>query len=117
MISKDLEQLDMLNMCGTTYIPYEKLPDELKEIYDLFRDEDENKLLNDKKLQNKIKELTHKYNVSFNGQGFFRRDKRGMIAQVVSEIYYDRKKEKTKMLLANAIIKNNESWFWFKILL
>jgi len=100
--------MDMLNMCGTTYIPYEKLPIELKEIYDLFRDEDESKLLNDIDLQKRIKTLTHKYNVSFNGQGFFRRDKRGMIAQIVADIYYQRKEEKTKMLLANAIMKNNE---------
>ena len=100
--------MDMLNLCGTTYIPYEKLPDELKEIYDLFRDEDEGKLLNDKDLQEKVKTLTHKYDVSFNGQGFFKKDKRGMIAQVVSDIYYQRKEEKTKMLLANAILKNNE---------
>jgi DNA polymerase elongation subunit (family B) len=100
--------MDMLNLCGTTYIPFEKLPEELKEIYRLFRDENEEKLLLDKDLQNKIKELTHKYNVSFNGQGFFRRDKRGMVAQVVADIYYQRKAEKTKMLLANAILKNNE---------
>ena len=96
--------MDMLNMCGTTYIDYEDLPKELKEIYDLFRDEDEEKLLNDKNLRDRIGELTHKYDVTFNGQGFFRRDKRGMIAQVVADIYYNRKNEKQKMLFANAIL-------------
>jgi DNA polymerase elongation subunit (family B) len=100
--------MDMLNLCVTTYIEYKNLPDELKEIYNLFRDEDEEKLLNDINLQNKIKELTHKYNVTFNGQGFFTRDKRGLIAQVVADIYYGRKDEKNKMLWAKAIMKNKD---------
>jgi DNA polymerase elongation subunit (family B) len=100
--------MDMLNLCATTYIPYDKLPEELKEIYKLFRDEDEEKLLNDEDLQKKIRELTHKYNVSFNGQGFFRKNKRGLIAETVAQIYYDRKKEKNRMLLANAILKNKK---------
>jgi len=100
--------MDMLNLCASTYIPKEKLPTELLEIVKLFEDEDEEKLLKNKKLQEKIKFLTHKYNVIFNGQGFFRKDKRGIIAQVVAEIYYQRKEEKTKMLLANAILKNKK---------
>ena len=100
--------MDMLNLCASTYIPKTKLPIDLLEIVKLFEDEDEEKLLKNEKLQERIKFLTHKYNVIFNGQGFFRKDKRGIISQVVAEIYYQRKEEKTKMLLANAILKNKK---------
>jgi len=96
------------NVCATTYIPREKLPEELKEIYDYFRDQDEIKLLKNKNLQEKIRKLTHKYNVSFAGTAFYRRDERGIIADIVENLYYGRKQDKQHMLLAEVIAHNTE---------
>jgi len=98
--------MDAFNMCSTTYIPYEELPDEAKELYNEFRDENELKLLEDEKIYNKMKEVTEKHNIIFAGNAFFTKDKRGIVAEIVAKIYYGRKEEKQKMLFANAILKN-----------
>jgi len=51
-------------------------------------------------LLDKIEEVTKKYNIIFTGLGFFRKDERGIIPDTIETIYYKRKEEKQKMLLA-----------------
>jgi len=100
--------INTCNICATTYIQYNELPEEAKKIVDYLKDEDESKLLKNEKMMRYIKMVTHKYNLSFAGCAFYRKDIKGIVPEIVKSIYYDRKKEKNRMLLANAIISNEK---------
>jgi len=91
------------NLSPETYVPYEDLPQEAREILDYMADEDETKLF-DPEFRQKIKAVTQKHNLIFAGLGFFRKDRQGIIPRTIEGIYYNRKKQKNKALLAKAIL-------------
>ncbi len=91
-------QIIAQNMSAETYIPYDRLPEELKTLYDTYMvDEDETKFL-DESIAEEVSVLCKKYNVSFGINAFFKKDKIGIMPELVSEIYEDRKIAKGKML-------------------
>ena len=95
------------NTCVTTYISPEELSKEAKEIYDIFRDQDEEHLFKEN-IYNKMKEVCKKDNITFSGTSFYKRDRQGIISKDIEDIYYGRKIEKQKMLLANVVLSNIE---------
>jgi len=94
-----------LNICPSTYIKYEDMNQELKDLYDLYQDEDETRLL-DKKEFERVSEICERNDVIFGGTAFYRKDTRGFIAELMDSDYALRKVEKNKMLLANVILKS-----------
>ena len=94
--------INTFNLSAETYIPYEELPQEAKEIIDYMADENEDKLF-DEEFRKKIAKVTKKYNIIFAGLGFFRKDKKGIIPSIIEQLYVGRKQEKQKMLIANAL--------------
>lgn len=98
--------MSSLNICPSTYIPYEKLPLEAQKIYDYFMDEDESKFINDPKMRAHVKEVTHKYDIVFAGTAFYKKGTRGIIADIIHELYFERKSDKYKMLVSDAEHQN-----------
>ena len=50
-----------------------------------------------------IREVSHKYDVAFGMNAFFKRDKEGIIPEIVADIYSTRKEAKRKMLMYKAL--------------
>ncbi len=99
-------QLSAHNMSAESYISYENLPDEVKNVHDKWcKDENEVKFLSSDGLSedtNEIKDICQKYNLSFGMNAFFKNDEMGIVAEVVNEIYSNRKISKGKMLTFKA---------------
>lgn len=89
------------NMSAETYVAVNKLPSEIREIVlTYFNDQDEAKRLEmPLEVQEKLSELLKKHNLSIAVNGAcFKCDQKGIIPQLVEEIYYGRKKDKKTML-------------------
>lgn len=107
------------NMSPETYVPIHELPNDLRDIVlTYFNDQDESKRL---KLPDEVwqrtTELLNEHNMSLGINGaVFSKEKRGMIPELVQDIYDSRKKAKKTMfkymqqkVLINEIIKKNEA--------
>jgi len=96
------------NLSPDTYIDEKYLP---KEAINILRriNENEDILLNNPNLFDEIEIICKKYNIEFGGLGFFKIDKQGILPKTLESFYYQRKEEKTKMLLAEAILSNKAS--------
>jgi DNA polymerase elongation subunit (family B) len=91
------------NMSPETYINEYELPADLKAIREKYHThEDEEAYLSEENLA-EIRETTHKYDVAFGMNAFFRRDHEGIIPRTVDDIYTTRKEAKRKMLMYNAL--------------
>ena len=91
------------NMSPETYINDYELPDELKVIREKYHThEDEEVYLNEDVLA-EIKRVSHKYDVAFGMNAFFKREKEGIIPSIVADIYSTRKEAKRRMLMYNAL--------------
>ncbi len=91
------------NMSPETYINEYELPQELKNLRAKYHThEHEEVYLNPDSLA-EIREVTHKYDVAFGMNAFFRRDNEGIIPEIVGNIYSTRKEVKRKMLMYKAL--------------
>lgn len=107
MLSEDVNSMypmlsmEGFNMSPETYIPLERLPEDIKQhIHEYYNDQDESKILNySEEIKEKTKELLKKYNYAMGINGaIFDRSVHGVVPQMVSDIYYGRKKDKKEML-------------------
>lgn len=100
------------NMSPETYVPVHKLPTDLRElVLKYYQGQDEDLVLNlPKEVQEETKRLLKKYNftLAING-AVFRTDKVGILPQLVSDIYDERKKAKKTMLTYKKIKAQIES--------
>jgi len=95
------------NLSPDTYIKEKDLPPEAVEFLRKINEREE-RFLGDLSLFDEVEVICNKYNIEFAGLGFFRVDKQGILPEVLEKFYYDRKSEKQKMLLAEAIISGNK---------
>lgn len=107
MLSEDVNSMypmlsmEGFNMSPETYIPLERLPEDIKQhVHEYYNDQDEGKILNySEEVKEKTKELLKKYNYAMGINGaIFDRSVHGVVPQMVSDIYYGRKKDKKEML-------------------
>jgi len=106
------------NMSPETYVPQEKLPNDLKILVNKYfsGQKDVDKLNVDPKILNQITTLLKKYNLSMAINGAcFKRDKQGVIPRLVTDIYANRKKDKkmkqryeAKKVLINKILTERQ---------
>lgn len=93
------KNIESCNMSAETYVPYDLLPADAKAIYDKYMsDEDEDKFLDDTVMK-EVTDLCQKYNYSFGLNAFFKKDFTGILAQVMGDVYAERKVAKGKMLI------------------
>ena len=89
------------NMSAETYVPLSKAPDDLRELLlQYFNSQDEDKILNlDTDVKKHVTELLQKYNLALGINGaLFKKDKQGIIPELVWDIYTSRKADKKTML-------------------
>jgi DNA polymerase elongation subunit (family B) len=95
------------NLSPDTYIKEKDLPPEaiafLRKV-----NEKEGIFLEDLSLFDEVGVICKRYNIEFSGLGFFKRDKQGILPEILEKFYYDRKAEKQKMLLADAILSGGQ---------
>jgi len=95
------------NLSPDTYIKEKDLPPEAIEILRKVN-EKEDIFLKDLSYFDEVEKVCVKYNIEFSGLGFFRVDKQGILPEILEKFYYDRKAEKQKMLLADAILSGSK---------
>lgn len=101
------------NMSPETFIPVAKLPSDLREyILKYFNDQDEDKRSElSEEVWTEIKKLLAKYNYSLAINGaVFTKDFKGIIPELVENIYGDRKKAKKTMLRYHSVKANIETY-------
>jgi len=92
------------NMSPETYVPINEIPDDLAQLkFAYFNDEDEEKRIqlykNSPEIFEKFTKLLQKYNYSGSINGaFFKRDEQGLIPELVTTIFDERRKQKKLML-------------------
>ena len=101
------------NMSPETFIPVSKLPSDLREyILKYFNDQDEDKRSElSEEVWTEIQKLLAKYNYSLAINGaVFTKDFKGIIPELVENIYGDRKKAKKTMLHYHSVKANIETY-------
>lgn len=93
--------ISAFNMSPETYVPLSKAPSELRDAVLIATDgQDEQKMLNlDENYQKYLTSLLQKYNMSLGINGaLFKKDALGLVPELVSNIFFERKKMKNHML-------------------
>lgn len=96
------------NFSPETFIPRERLPEELKWIADNILKDDEDYLIENLELfEEKVKPMLKKYNVSAGINGsFYQRDVIGLIPRLIKQLYAERKSDKKTMFKYTQMIQD-----------